>query len=344
MKRVTIIGAGPAGIEAAANLAENNIQVTIIEKENIYGGNLNNWHQLFPDRKNASVIKEYLSEKLKHENIRLITGDEPKQIFKKGDCFHLISNHGLEIVSDVILLATGFDVFDAKKKEEYGYGIYNNVITSVELERMFSNNSIKTHRGEQPQRIGMIHCVGSRDEKCGNFHCSKVCCITAVKQAIELKERFPKAEIFSFYMDMRMYDAGYEEMYREAQEKYGIVFIRGRLSEASQTIDDKLLVKVEDTLVGKPLKITLDMLILLVGMEASKGTQKMIELLNIKQNFNKFIKTVDVHTANTSTNVAAVFATGTCTSPMNITETISDARASSLQIISWFKSLEIKNN
>lgn len=338
MKRVAIIGAGPAGIEAAANLANNNIDVTIIEKQNITGGNLNNWYQLFPDRKDASLIRKYLNNQLSNNNIKLIFGDSPKYITKNANEFHIKTNKGDDIISDAILIATGFDVFDAHIKEEYGYGIYNNVYTSVDIEKMFTYNKLHTSNGDIPKRIGIIHCVGSRDEKCGNFHCSKVCCITAVKQAIEIKEKYPNTEVFCFYMDMRMYGAGYEEMYREAQEKYGIIFIRGRLSESSETIDNKLQIKLEDTLVGKPLKMTIDMLILMVGIEPSVGTKSMVNILNLDTSFNKFIKTIDVHTSNNTTNQDAIFTAGTCTAPMNINDTLNDAKSASLEILKWFKS------
>ena len=103
------------------------------------------------------------------------------------------------ITANSLLLTTGFDIFEAERKEEYGYGIYDNVITSVDLEQVFnSGKPLQTARGKTPKRIGFIHCVGSRDEKAGNLHCSKVCCVTAVKQAIEVKEMLPSCRSISF--------------------------------------------------------------------------------------------------------------------------------------------------
>lgn len=102
--------------------------------------------------------------------------------------------------ADALLLTTGFRLFDAHRKEEYGYGIYNHVITSVELENLFTNHSLTLADGKKPQRIGFIHCVGSRDEKVCNYHCSKLCCITAVKQAIKHGSycRMPKFSVFTW--------------------------------------------------------------------------------------------------------------------------------------------------
>ena len=94
-------------------------------------------------------------------------------------------------------------------------------------------------------------------------NCSKVCCATGVKQALELKERLPDTEIYCFYMDLRMYERYFEDLYLEAQQKWGVNFIRGRLSEACENPDGTILVKVEDTLAGKPLKMSLDLMVLL---------------------------------------------------------------------------------
>lgn len=146
-----------------------------------------------------------------------------------------------------MVVTSGFDLFPAELKEEYGYKIYDNVYTTVDVERMFRNGGIRTADGRIPKTIAFLHCVGSRDEKVNQRHCSRVCCITGVKQAIEMKQAIPDAEVYSFYMDMRMFGPGYEELYRQAQQEFNIHFIRGRISEASQTIDNRVQIKAEDT-------------------------------------------------------------------------------------------------
>ena len=198
-------------------------------------------------------------------------------------------------------------------------------------------DKIRMANGNTPKRIGIIHCVGSRDEKVCNYHCSKLCCITGVKQAIELRELLPDTEIFCFYMDMRMFGPGYEEMYREAQEKYNIKFVRGRLSEAAENINKQLQIKVEDTLVGKPLRMTLDMMILLVGMESSEGSRQMAETLGLNLAPNGFIKSQDPHYRNNNTNVEGVFVAGCGSAPMNLTDTLADARSAAMNIMEYMK-------
>ena len=187
---VIIIGAGAAGCEAAFRLAEAGIQVEVVEKENQPGGNLNNWYQLFPDRKPASLLRQRLQQCVSHPLVHLHTGTVPVKIQRTPQgSFNVNLDDGALLEGKALLVTTGFRTFDATRKEEYGYGIYENVITSVELENYLANGSLSTSTGKLPQRIGFIQCVGSRDEKMCNFHCSKVCCITAVKQAIELREQ-----------------------------------------------------------------------------------------------------------------------------------------------------------
>jgi heterodisulfide reductase subunit A len=237
--------------------------------------------------------------------------------------------------ADAVVITTGFDLFKSERKEEYGYGIYDNVITSADLEKMFRKGEIKLHNGEVPAKIGLVHCVGSRDEKVGNIYCSKLCCVTAVKQAMEIVEQIKKAKVFCFYMDIRMGGAMYEELYKEAQQDYGVCFIRGKVSEVSQNIDNKLVTKVEDTLTGRPLRMELDMLVLMAGMEMSEGGRKIALSSNLNTGENRFFKATDLHYGSNKSNIKGIFYAGTCTAPMNITETISHARAVVFDVVDF---------
>lgn len=144
-------------------------------------------------------------------------------------------------------------------------------------------------------------------------------------------------------MDMRMFGPGYEELYREAQEKYNIRFVRGRLSEASENREKQLLIKVEDTLVGKPLKMTLDLMVLMVGMEPSEGSTQLASMLGLDIAPNGFIRVGDPHTGTNRTNRPGIFIAGCSSSPMNLTDTLTDARSAAITIGEYLKNNENKH-
>ena len=332
-KKVITIGGGTAGIEASTMLAELGYDVTLIEKGNLTGGNLNNWSYLFPTGRPANEVSNYLQHKINDNTFHLIKDSTVSHIIQGNGLFLLETNDERQLQGDAIVISTGFETFDATRKEEYGYSIYENVITSVDLEQQFkSGKTIKTSHGKSPQRIAFIHCVGSRDEKSGNHHCSKVCCVTGVKQAIKLSQQIPEAEIFCFYMDLRMFGLSYESLYREAQEKHNIQFIRGRLSEAAENMDESLLIKAEDTLSGRPLKMEVDLMVLLVGMVPGKETTRMADLFDLKREPNGFLQVDDIHLQRNASSRKGVFMAGTCTGPMTIGETREHARSAALDV------------
>ena len=187
-------------------------------------------------------------------------------------------------------------------------------------------------KGKKPGKVGIIHCVGSRDEKVGNIYCSKVCCITGVKQSIEIKEQLPHAEVFCFYMDLRMFDRHFEEMYLEAQQKWDIHFIRGRLSEAAENQDRSIVLKVEDTLAGLPLKLNVDLVILLAGFMPSPETKRLASMLGLVAGEDGFLDPGDEHILANATSVPGVFLAGAVKGPVSVQNTIADAQAAAVQI------------
>lgn len=334
---VIIIGGGTAGMETAGQLAKAGCLVTLLEKENETGGHIRNWHRLFPDRRKGEEVVKYLDDLMHHENITFLKETRIESFERVKKEFIIKTSQGNKLKAKAIVVATGFDLFKSERKEEYGYGIYDNVITSADLEKMFTKGKIVLTDGNVPETIGIVHCVGSRDEKVGNLYCSKLCCVTAVKQAIEIREHLPETNVFCFYMDIRMGGAYYEELYREAQEKWEVNFIRGKVSEVHQTFDDKLMIKVEDTLVGRPLKMKFDLLVLMAGMEMSKGGEIAGSIIGLRTGENRFFASADNHFGSNKSNIEGVFYAGTCVAPMNITETISHARAAVVEVIDYLK-------
>lgn len=335
MKEVVVIGGGVAGMETAGQLSANGYKVTVLEKEKKSGGNLRNWYHLFPDRKPGSEVLEYLEKKAENPNIQVFNETTISSVSKLKSKFSIQTDKGGTIIADALVVATGFDLFSSERKEEYGYGIYENVITSADLEKKFKEGDLRREDGRLPERIGIVHCVGSRDEKSGNLYCSKLCCVTAVKQAIEIREHLPASKVYCFYMDIRMGGAHYEEMYMQSQEKYGVNYIRGKVSEVSETITGNLAIKVEDTLAGRPLRMELDMLILMAGMEISSGSVRIARLLELKQGENRFLSCRDNHYGSSLSHKEGIFLAGTCTAPLNVSETISHARSAALDVMDY---------
>lgn len=335
-KKVLIIGGGPAGIEAAYSLALQGVKVVLIEKDANLCGNIQNWDKLFPDFKDASEIRGQLTQKLGHPNIEIITNTEIKKLYPEGNLWLAKNDNERIFEADAVLLATGFEVFDAKRKEELGYGIYDNVITSVDFEKMYKSRKILTAEGRVPQRIAFLNCVGSRDEKVGNHYCSRVCCINAVKQAIEFKQLVPDSKAYCFYMDMRMAGQFYEELYRKSQEEYGVTYIRGRISEAAATMDNRIQIKAEDTLSALPMKMTVDLLVLMVGIESSAGTTLLSEQ-NTVLGLYGFAKPLGLYSEDNMTAKSGLFLAGTCKRPLTLPETLADARSAATDIIKYLK-------
>ena len=332
-KNIIAIGGGIAGAEVSATLADLGYHVTLIEKTRQNGGKLNDWNHLFPNGRSSTEITKHLQRKIEQKKITTMPETKIEQVLQSNGTFLLEITNNQQLQADAIIISSGFEPFDATRKEEYGYSIYNNVITSVDLEKQLkSEQPITTSTGLKPQRIAFIHCVGSRDEKSGHHHCSKVCCITGVKQAIELSKQLPEAEIFCFYMDLRMFGLSYEARYREAQEKYNIQFIRGRLSEASENQDESLLIKAEDTLSGRPLKMKVDLLVLLVGMVPGKETTQLARLFDLQCEPNGFLQANDPHLYKNRSSRNGIFLAGTCTGPMTIDETLEHARSAALDV------------
>lgn len=310
-------------MQAALRLSEQGAEPLIIEKEAELGGKLRGWYVLFPSFTPASEVLSELRRRVQERGIEVMTSTEVRGFTRQS----VTLADGRTLPCDSVVVASGFTLFDATIKEEYGYGIYDNVITSADLERMFAEGRVGRSDGVRPKRIAFLHCVGSRDEKVCQQHCSRVCCITGVKQAIEMKRLFPEADVFNFYMDIRMFGPGYEEMYREAQQRYNIHFVRGRISEASPTIDNRIQIKAEDTLTGRPLRMSVDMLVLLIGMRANDSNLPFAEGAGLKRAASGFMSPRDMFLGNVRSNVEGIFYAGCVTAPKNIGETLNEGTA-----------------
>ena len=334
VKRVVIIGGGAAGMQTALELKARGLEPSIIERDIELGGKVRGWHKLFPAFTPAGEVMRPLVDRIKSERIRCFLGQEVVSVASDG----VMLRSGERVMADAVVVATGFTLFDAHRKQEYGYGLYNNVITSVDLERMMNSGRVTLSDGSEPRRIAILHCVGSRDEKVGQRHCSKVCCITGVKQAIELKRMYPGCDVFNFYMDIRMFGPGYEELYREAQERYNVHFVRGRISEAAETINERIQIKAEDTLTGRPLRMTVDMLVLLVGMSPNYENRDIAASAQLPLAPNGYFKAKDSFLGAVMSEREGIFYAGAATAPKSLADTLAEASLTASAVDAYLKS------
>ena len=335
MKNIVVIGGGPSGLEASANLHKMGYNVILVEKSPALGGHLAKWDRLFPQGIPAKDVLEGMISNI--NGVKYFLNANVQSINALGKSYNVILDNGITVLADAVLFATGFDLFKAEKKEEYGYGIYERVITNADLENWFrTKEDIRV--ANNPKRIGFVHCVGSRDEKAGNRYCSKVCCATAVKQACEIKQEFPDAEVFCFYMDLRMFGRGYEDLYLSAQKEYGVRFIRGRVSEVAENINKELVVKAEDTLSGKPIKVTLDLLVLMAGMQNCSAGAKVAGQIGVAgMETDGFFETKDTIYSLQQSIKPGVFFAGACTGPKTLPDSLHEARAAALAIHNYLQ-------
>ncbi len=230
-----------------------------------------------------------------------------------------------------VILATGYQPFDAARKEEYGHGRYRNVVTSLELERMLSaagpthGRIVSPSTGEDVKSVAFILCVGSRDEQVGNPYCSKVCCMASIKNAILISEKYPDAKITIHYIDIRAGGEMYEEYYRRAQER-GISFVRGRVAEVEES-EGKTFICYEDTLMGETCREPYDLVVLAVGMEANRDAHALGKMLNLSTRPDRFFQSAHPKMRPVQTHTKGVFIAGCASGAKEIQVSIEQGSA-----------------
>ena len=240
---------------------------------------------------------------------------------------------------DAIIIATGFSHFDpARETQMYGYYEFPDVVTLSDLEGMLSERQVvRPSNGQPPERVCFIQCVGSRDRHIGNEYCSKVCCGVASKEAIELRLLLPSSKVYIFYIDMRMYGYWENEIYWPAQEKHHVQYVKGMITEVLAK-GDRLLVRGEDTTMGRPMELEMDMVVLSVGMEPSPGTRQVSKMLGVEQNKYGFVDAVAVPLDTVSTSREGIFACGAALGPADLEDSVSSGAAAAMKAFAFLRS------
>jgi heterodisulfide reductase subunit A len=249
-----------------------------------------------------------------------------------------------------IIIATGFKAFDPGVIPYYGYGKHPNVYTSLEVERLLNaggptSGKLTLRDGSTPRRVGIVHCVGSRD---ANYHayCSRVCCMYAIKLAHLVREK-TEAEVYNFYIDVRTPGKGFEEFYNRVQNE-GVHFIRGKVADIKpaegngQAAEGGLVMQVDDTLLGSIRQIPVDMVILAVALEPQADAAEVRRAFGISCSAEGFFlekhpKLAPVNTANDG-----VFLAGACQGAKDIPDTVAQADAAAAKALALIDAGEIE--
>jgi len=293
-------------------------------------------------------------------NKYLIDGDSCLYVQSKGekcgvcvnfcpaDCINL-DERDEEILVNAgnIIVATGFEPFDASRIERYGYGQFPNVMTSLEFERVVNaagptegniylrsrnkkGNFVFPKESKPPKSVALIHCIGSRDE---NYHpyCSRVCCMYSLKLAHLVKEKIPEAKVSQYYIDMRAFGKGYEEFYERIKGE-GIHLVRGRTAKVEE-LNGKLLIRSEDIVEERLLEDEVDMVVLAVGLEPRKDAAQVADMLGITLDQAGWFMEADSHLEPTGTFAGGITIAGVCQGPKDIPDTVAQGSAAAARVL-----------
>jgi heterodisulfide reductase subunit A len=236
-----------------------------------------------------------------------------------------------ELEVGVIVVCVGYDVYDPEPNHDFGFGLYDNVITTMEFERLINASGptmgkvVRPSDVVQPKRIGFVQCVGSRDVN-SNIYCSSFCCMASLKNAQLIKEKYPDTEVYIMYMDMRTPFRMYEEFYNRARDM-NIHFIRGRPAEVTENEDKNIIARVEDTLTNKIENLELDMMVLSVGAVSPDSTEKIRQILKVSRAADGFMMEAHPKLKPVDTTLDGIFIGGMTQGPKDIPYSISQGSA-----------------
>jgi len=263
----------------------------------------------------------------------VVVCDKCMKACERGAIKYEMKPETVELEVGTIVVATGADVFDPSTLPNYGYGKIANIITSLEFERLINaggpsgGHLIRPSDMQIPKRVAFIQCVGSRSDKAGRLYCSNVCCMNTIKDSLLIKEHWPETEIFVFYIDIRAYGKGFEDLYNRAK-KAGVKFIRGLPSEIKEDRRTcNLWLMGENTLQNEIYKINVDMTILSVGLEARKDSEIIQRLLTLSRNQDGFFLEAHPKLRPVDAATGGVFFAGCAESPKDIRDSVTQASA-----------------
>lgn len=321
MKKTLVIGGGIAGITAAEKVAQNGGEVVLIEKETELGGNFAKLTFTFPVLGDAkALLNKEIDAAQSQSGIEILKGTTLAKVNGSAGNFTVEldtpTGKRTENVASIIV-APGFHYMEPTAYTEYYYGRSPKVVTSLEFEKMAAEGRLPKGKA----RVVFVHCVGSRDKAKGYRYCSKICCSYSAKHAIMMKKANPESKNYVFYIDIRALGKGYEEFIRSAMEEYNVRYVRGRVAKVLPE-GEKLLVRAEDSLIGNPIEVEADLVVLAAAMEPPKGSRELAEILGIETDEYGFFQEIEANVRPCHSSKPGIFLAGSCTQPMEIASAV----------------------
>ncbi len=331
-----------------SQLKKQNVPEEVVAKMESLKGNSFNEEADF-----ENTVKNAIGEEDWNKYSKLIHASTGKckvciKLCPVNDCINLDEkDEEIEVMAGNIVVATGFKPFEAEKAHNYGYGVYDNVLTSLELERLINasgptegkitlrttdkkGNKIFTKEGTAPKSVAVIHCIGSRDENY-NKYCSKVCCMYSLKLAHLVKEKLPDANVSEYFIDMRAFGKGYEEFYERIKEE-DVNIIRGRTAKVEKK-NGSLQVRGENILEDKLIEQNVDMVVLAVGLVPRDESKEIAKMLNIPISEDGWLIEANSNDDPTGTLVSGISIAGVCQGPKDIPDTVAQASAAAAKVL-----------
>jgi len=245
--------------------------------------------------------------------------------------FHMSDEEIMERVG-VVVVSTGLEVYDPTELDEYGYTRFENVLTSLEFERLINAGGptqgelIRPTDRQRPKSIGFVQCVGSRSARKGSSYCSNICCMNTIKGTLMLKEHYPDMDIKEFYIDIRAFGKGFEDLYRRSQ-RLGVHYLRGLPGTVEETPDRSLRVAVENTVTQKLEIHELDMLVLALGIKPASSTRRLQEILGLQLTSDGFFLEAHPKLQPVDAATRGIYYAGCVESPKDIKDSVTQASA-----------------
>ena len=331
---ILIVGGGPAGLSAAHSLAALGQKSIIVEKRDALGGTpiFSGYAKLVPSGEWAKdAIGGMVNRVANNPLVEVHTGTIVKDFSGEPGNFSATLSDGKKIKAGAAILATGFTHFDSINKPEWGFGTFEDVVTSVQVEQMISSGQgVRCPSdGRKPKRVAILLCVGSRDRQIGREWCSKICCTVSANMAMEIREELPDCHVYIYYMDIRTYGLYETKYYWKSQEEFKVKYIKARIAEVTSD-GEKLIVKGEDTLVKRPITIPFDMVVHAIGMDPNVDNMLLSAVFGVDLEPHGHIGRANSYGTMGATSRPGVFVAGAATGPETIDDSIAQANSAAI--------------